>query len=98
MRDLLGLLGGANEIVERLAAREYLDAVQIGPVLSVGDDLERPDLGGAPHVGPATQLAREAVYLDDAHEIAVLLDKEHHRPQMSGLFQGGDVVPDRLVL
>jgi hypothetical protein len=96
-RDLLGFLGGADEVVKRLAAGEDLDAVEVGAVFSVGDDLERTDLGRTANVSAAAQLAREAVYLDDAHEVAILLAEEHHRPQVAGLFQRGRVVTDGLV-
>src|SRR5215212_3572264 len=67
-------------------------------MLSVGDDLESPYLSRDPDVGAAAQLAREAVYLDDAHEVCVLLTEEHHRPEVTRLLQRGRVVAHGLVL
>src|SRR5918994_5375030 len=67
-------------------------------MLPVGEYLEGPDLGRAPNVSSATQLAREAVDLDDAHEVTVLLTEEHYRAEVARLLERGRKIPHRLVL
>jgi hypothetical protein len=54
-------------------------------VLPVGEYLESPDLGGAPYMRPAAQLARESIDLDHAHQVSVLLAEEHHRAEVTCL-------------
>jgi hypothetical protein len=60
--------------------------------------LKAPDLGGAAHVRAAAELRGEAVHLDDADEVAVLLAEEHHRAELAGLFERRGEVAYRLVL
>ena len=55
------------------------------PTEPFGENRERADLGRRPHVRAAAQLARDAVDLDDPHDIAVLLAEEHHRSELAGL-------------
>src|SRR3954453_19834809 len=98
LRDLFGRLGGVGQVAERLAAGYHLDAVQVGTVLAVGDDLEGPYLRAAAHMSAAAKLARETVDLDDPHQVGVLLAEKHHRPEIARLLQGGREIPDRLVL
>ena len=43
------------------------------------------DLGRRADVGAAAELAREAVDLDDADDVAVLLAEEHHRAELARL-------------
>ena len=97
-RQLLGRLGRERQVLERLAPRYHLDAVQVGPVLAVGRDLERPDLGRPTHVGSAAQLAGEPVHFDHSDEVAVLLAEEHDGAEFAGLLERRVVVPHRLVL
>src|SRR5829696_171045 len=96
--DHFGRLCGAGQEVECFASGYDLDAVEIGAMLFVGEDLEGPDLGAAAHVRPAAQLARETVHLDDPDQVPVLLAEEHHRAEVARLTERRGEVPDRLVL
>src|SRR5215212_10170487 len=98
LRDLFCLLGRLGEVIECLPTCYDLDTVEVGAVLPVGEYLESPDFGGAAHVRPAAQLARESVDLDHAHQVGVLLPEEHHRAKVAGLLERGRKISDRLVL
>ena len=49
------------------------------------EDRERPDLRGRADVRAAAELARPAVDVDDAHDVAVLLAEQHHRAEVPRL-------------
>src|SRR5205814_10104111 len=88
LRRLLRLLAHAVELATQLvrlaralvqqgvglARRHRLDAARAGPDRPLGEDRERPDLGGRAYVRPAAQLARPTVPdLHHAHDVALLL-------------------------
>ena len=70
---------------EGLAGGDGLDPARARADRGLGEDHERPDLGGRADVRAAAELAREAVDLDHAHDVAVLLAEEHLRAELAGL-------------
>ena len=74
----------------RLAGGDGLDAPGSGADGPLAHDRERADLGGRAHVRAAAELAREAVDLDDAHLLPVLLAEEHHRAELARLLDRSD--------
>ena len=83
----LGLSGPLVQQRERVARGDRLDPARAGADRALGEDRERPDLGGRAHVGAAAELDRPAVDVDDAYDVAVLLAEEHHRAEIARLRQ-----------
>ena len=81
-RDLFGFLGSIGQVGERFTARYDLDAVQVGAVLAVGEDLEGPDLRAAAHVRAAAELAGETVDLNHPDEIEYFSPKSIIAPRL----------------
>ena len=84
--------GGAVELVAALAVEvdrggpgDGLDPADVRGARALGEDREDPDLGGAGDVGAAAELARDALDLDDADPVAVLLAEQRHRAEALGL-------------
>ena len=82
---------------ERLAGRDGLDPARAGADRPLGEDHDRPDLGRRADVGAATELARVALDLDDAHLLAVLLAEEHHGAEVARLLDRRDERAHRVV-
>src|SRR2546430_351222 len=66
------------QIGARPPGRDRLDAADAGADRALAEHDERADLRGRAHVGPSAKLPRDALDLDDAHLVAVLLAEEHH--------------------
>ena len=60
-----------------------LDAAHVRGARSLGDDLEEP-ISESAHVRAAAELARDALDLDHAHLVAVLLPEQGHRAHLLG--------------
>src|SRR4051795_10156561 len=74
----------------RLARADGLDAPGSGADGPLAHDRERADLGGRADVRAAAELAREAVDLDDADLVAVLLPEQRHRAELARLLDRRD--------
>src|SRR5207248_9679551 len=98
-RALLGLLARGLELAPQhlrlagalvqprigLAGGDGLDAPRTGAHRAFAEDRERADLRGRAHMGPAAKLARVAVDLDDANDVAVLFAEQHLRAELARL-------------
>ena len=82
----------------RLARRDGFDPARAGADGALREDRERPDLGGRAHVRAAAELARDALDLDDADDVAVLLAEQHHRAELARLVDGRLEDVQRVVL
>ena len=94
------LVGFARPLAQervRLPGRDRLDPARSRTDGALGEDHERPDLGRRPHVGPATELAGEAVDLDHAHDVAVLLAEQHLGTELPRLVNRRLEDPHRMV-
>src|SRR5262249_35045536 len=96
--QLAGLVGPRVQQRPRLARGDGLDAPRAGADRPLGRDHERADLGGRAHVRAAAELAPDAVDVDDAHLVAVLLAEEHHRAELARLLDRRHVRADGVVL
>ena len=82
------LLGLARALVQQrvgLAGRDRLDPARAGTDRALGEDHERADLRGRADVRTAAELAGEAVDLDHAHDVAVLLAEQHLGAELARL-------------
>ena len=95
--ELLRLIGAGAEQRERLAGCDRLDTPCARADRRLAKDHERADLGRRPHVGAAAELARDALDLDHAHLVAVLLAEQHHRAEVPCLVDRHDERPHRVV-
>ena len=79
-----------SQIVHRDAGGQGLDPAHAGGDGAFRDDLEETDVAGAPDVGAAAKLGREATigvfaHGDDAHLVAVLFAEQRHGPGLDRL-------------
>src|SRR4051812_34865016 len=93
----VGLARALVQQRERRTCGHGLDPARPGADRAFGEDGERADLGGRPHMRTAAELERPAVDIDHPHDVAVLLAEEHHRAEVLRLRQRRLEDPHRLV-
>ena len=71
-----------------IAAGECRNAAHAGGHRGLADNMEQANLAAVAYMGTTAELGGEIAGLDHPHNVAVLLAKEHHRPQLLGLING----------
>src|SRR5580704_1956385 len=79
------------QIVERTRAGDRLDAAHALRAAGFRNNLEQPDVAGAPHVRAAAELERLVADADDANVVAVLLAEHRDGAALLGLLDRQDV-------
>src|SRR5918994_147243 len=87
--QLLTLPGALVQEREGLARGDRLDPARTRAHGALRGDHERPDLGRRADVCAAAELAREALDLDDANDVSVLLAEQHLRAEPPRLLDRG---------